>query len=59
MQLALVAFTLRHHADDPDDAQHVVGVGVGDEEMMNVGYMDVRLAKLRENAVAASRIDEE
>lgn len=59
VQLALVALTLRHHADDPDDAQHVVGVGVGDEEMMNVGYLDVRLAKLRENAVAATRIDEE
>lgn len=59
MQFALVALTLRHHADDLDNAQHMVGVGVGDEEMMNVGYLDVRLAKLRENAVAATRIDEE
>ena len=59
MQLAHVTLTLRHHADDPDDAQHVVGVGVGDEEMMNVRYLDVRLAKLRKNAVAATRIDEE
>lgn len=40
MEPTLVALALRHHAYQPYHAEDVVGVGVGYEEMMDVGDVD-------------------
>ena len=59
MELTLVALALRHHAYQPYHAEDVVGVGVGYEEMMNVGDGDASPLQLCEHAVAASAVNEQ
>lgn len=46
----------RYFAYEPDDAQNVVGVDMGDEDMANFLVWDVSLVELAENAVAATGI---
>ena len=59
MEPTLIALALRHHAYQPYHAEDVVGVGVGYEEMMNVGDSDVCLFQLCEHAVAASAVNKQ
>ena len=59
MELTLVAFTLRHHTYYPYHAEYVVGVGVGDEEMMYVCDADTCFLQLSEYAVAPAAVNEQ
>jgi len=47
---------LSHHTDYPDYTQHVVGMGMGHKEVMNVRNLNIYLLQLREDSVSSARI---
>ena len=59
VEMALVVFALGHHADHPDHAQHMVGVGMGDEEVVEVADGHASALELPQHAVASASSDEE
>ena len=59
VQIAFIAALVHGgggHADDPDHAQNVVVVGVGDEHMMDLFQRDLLLFQGEEDAVAAAGV---
>ena len=56
MQQSLVTLALRHHADYPDYTQHMVGMGMGNEEVMNIRNLNIHLPQLRQYSVSSARI---
>ena len=59
VQMALVALTLCYHTYHPYYAQHVVSMGVGNEQMMDVRNGETDFAQLGENAVSSARIHQQ
>ena len=59
VQMALVALTLCYHTYHPYYAQHVVSMGMGNEQMMDVRNWETYFAQLGENAVAATCINKQ
>ena len=56
MQQSLVTLTLCHHSDYPDYPQHMVGMGMGNEEVMNIRNLNIHLLQLRQYSVSSARI---
>lgn len=50
---------LQKEADDPQHTYDMVGVGMGDKDVMDEGNGDVRIFQLPQDAVAAAGVDEE
>ncbi|CUQ31685.1 Uncharacterised protein [Segatella copri] len=56
MQQSLISLTLCHHSDYPDSPQHMVGMRMGNEEVMNVRNLNMYLLQLRQYSVSSARI---
>ena len=56
MQQSLISLTLCHHSDYPDSPQHMVGMRMGNEEVMNVRNLNIYLLQLRQYSVSSARI---
>ena len=59
MQQSLVPLALNHHTDYPDHAQHVVGMRMGNEEVMNIRNLNIHLLQLREDSISSARIHQQ
>lgn len=46
-------------ADDPDDAKDMIGVGVGDKHVVDIGKTNASILHLTENAVASTCVDQQ
>ena len=56
MQQSLVPLALCHHSDYPDYPQHMVGMRMGNEEVMNIRNLNIHLLQLRQYSVSSARI---
>lgn len=62
MQLTIVfagQMPLNEHAHHPDDAQDVVGVGVGDVDVVYLSSVDAGPFQLRKHTVASPGVNEQ
>ena len=56
VQQSLVTLALCHHSDYPDHTQHMVGMRMCNEEVMNIRNLNIHLLQLREDSVSSARI---
>ena len=57
--VAVVEHHLHHHAYHPHTSQQVVGMGMGDEHVMNGAKWNAGFLQLRQDAVAPAAIDQQ